>query len=246
VDVDEVAMDLDQRLRARADPARASKERAYLKSELTHLGSSVPAIRATATAVFREHGEELGHDPLLALVTTLWDQPADAPVHERRMAAVELLDLGRAQLSHADAPLLERLLRESRTWALLDGLAASVVGELVDEAPAAWDATVRRWAADDDHWLRRASLLVHLPGVRRGTGDLARFEALADRMLEEREFFVRKAIGWVLREAGKREPDRVVAWLEPRIGRAAGVTVREAVKYLPEPDRERLLAARRP
>jgi 3-methyladenine DNA glycosylase AlkD len=56
---------------------------------------------------------------------------------------------------------------------------------------------------------------------------------------------VRKAIGWVLREAGRRDPDAVVAWLEPRVRRAAGLTVREAVERLPEPDRERLLAARR-
>ena len=52
-------------------------------------------------------------------------------------------------------------------------------------------------------------------------------------MLEEREFFIRKAIGWVLREAGKRRPDDVAAWLAPRTDRASGVTMREAVKYLP-------------
>ena len=58
-------------------------------------------------------------------------------------------------------------------------------------------------------------------------------------MLEEKEFFIRKAIGWVLREAGKRRPDEVAAWLAPRTGRASGVTMREAVKYLPAADRER-------
>jgi 3-methyladenine DNA glycosylase AlkD len=244
-EVGAIAGDLDRVLRAHADPDRADKERAYLKSELVHLGVSVPAIRSAARTVFREHRDELGHDELVGIVTALWDRPADAPVHERRMAAVELLELGRDELSVADAALLERLLRQCRTWALLDGLAVSVVGELADADPAGWDATVRRWAVDEDHWLRRAALLVHLPGLRRGAGDLERFGELADPMLEEREFFVRKAIGWVLREAGRRDPDGVVAWLEPRVLRAAGLTVREAVKYLPEPDRQRLLEARR-
>jgi 3-methyladenine DNA glycosylase AlkD len=64
-------------------------------------------------------------------------------------------------------------------------------------------------------------------------------------MLAEREFFIRKAIGWVLREAGKRRPGEVVAWLGPRTDRASGVTVREAVKYLPAEDAERLLSAYR-
>jgi len=62
---------------------------------------------------------------------------------------------------------------------------------------------------------------------------------------EEREFFIRKAIGWVLRETGKKRPELVVAWLEPRVTRAAGLTVREGVKYLPDSDRDRLMASRR-
>ena len=74
---------------------------------------------------------------------------------------------------------------------------------------------------------------------------LDRFLGYADAMLDEKEFFVRKAIGWVLREEGKRRPDEVVAWLAPRTHRASGVTMREAVKYLPPEDREVLLAAYR-
>jgi DNA alkylation repair enzyme len=62
-------------------------------------------------------------------------------------------------------------------------------------------------------------------------------------MLAEREFFIRKAIGWVLRETAKARPEEVDAWLAPRTDRASGVTVREAVKYLPAPRRKALLAA---
>jgi 3-methyladenine DNA glycosylase AlkD len=62
-------------------------------------------------------------------------------------------------------------------------------------------------------------------------------------MLDEKEFFIRKAIGWVLREVGKRRPDEVVAWLAPRTHRASGVTMREAVRYLPPAARDRLMAA---
>lgn len=114
----------------------------------------------------------------------------------------------------------------------------------MERDPAGWDPVVRRWAGDEDHWLRRAALLAHLPGLRRGEGDWARFGELADGMLEEREFFVRKAIGWVLRETAKRRPEQVADWLEPRACRAAGLTVREAVKHLPQQERARVLAAR--
>ena len=64
-------------------------------------------------------------------------------------------------------------------------------------------------------------------------------------MLDEREFFVRKALGWVLREASKSHPDLVAAWLQPRTDRVSGVTIREAVRYLSETDRASLIAAYR-
>ena len=64
-------------------------------------------------------------------------------------------------------------------------------------------------------------------------------------MLEDREFFIRKSIGWVLRETGKPKPDMVYAWLLPRAARASGVTVREAVKYLSPAQRADVLAAYR-
>jgi DNA alkylation repair enzyme len=93
--------------------------------------------------------------------------------------------------------------------------------------------TLDRWSADPDFWLRRSALLALLVPLRRGAGEFERFSRYADQMLDEREFFIRKAIGWVLRETGKRRPDLVAGWLAPRIGRVSGVTVREAVKPLP-------------
>ena len=234
-----IAGGIERQLRAVAKPERAEHERAYLKSDLDFLGASVPEIRRVATAVRREH-PALSHDELVGLVEELWSRG----IHELRMAAVELLDLHGDILSPEDVDLLHRLLSGSRTWALVDGLAASVVGSLLERYPEELDAVVRRWAVDEDLWVRRASLLAHLPGLRRGEGDFERFGELADGMLAEREFFIRKAIGWVLRDTGRRRPELVVAWLEPRVRRASGLTVREAVKHLPPDERARLLALR--
>jgi 3-methyladenine DNA glycosylase AlkD len=143
--------------------------------------------------------------------------------------------MGVASLTPADVPLLERMLREARTWALVDVLAAAVVGPLYVAHPAALGKVLDRWAGDDDFWIRRAALLALLLPLRAGAGDRARFSRYADAMLEEKEFFIRKAIGWVLREVSKRDPAWVTAWLRPRAARCSGVTWREAVKYLPAP-----------
>ena len=78
-----------------------------------------------------------------------------------------------------------------------------------------------------------------------GHGDRSRLVEAFPVMLDEKEFFIRKAIGWVLREAGKRRPGEVAAWLAPRTDRASGVTMREAVKYLPAADSDRLMTAYR-
>ena len=104
-------------------------------------------------------------------------------------------------------------------------------------------AVLDRWAVDEDFWIRRASLLALLVPLRRGAGDFDRFSRYADAMLDEREFFIRKAIGWVLRDTARKRPDLVYQWLLPRAARASGVTIREAVKPLSEAQRAEVLAA---
>ena len=238
MDVAQTADHIDDELRAAAHPERAEKERAYLKSDLVHYGVSVPDIRRVAKAALRDQGP-VGHDDLIALVETLWAEP----VHERRMACVELLDASGAVLGPDDMTLLERLLREARTWAIVDGLAASVAGTLVDREPTA-AAVLDRWAVDDDFWIRRSALLVLLVPLRRGAGDFDRFGRYAGGMLEETEFFIRKAIGWVLRDTGRKRPEMTYEWLLPRAHRASGVTIREAIKPLSDTQRAAILAAR--
>ena len=127
-----LADQINTALRARDAPGRAEHEKAYLKSKLIHCGTSVTAIRSVAKAVAAQH-PGLGHDDLVMLVDALWA----APVHERRMAAVELLRIYHDRLHGEDMVLLERLLRGSRTWALVDPLAASVAGRLAERHPEA-------------------------------------------------------------------------------------------------------------
>jgi 3-methyladenine DNA glycosylase AlkD len=225
-------------LRAAASPDRAVQEKAYLKSDLDFLGVGVPATRAVVRAWCRAQ-PGLGHDDLTAVATALWDRP----VFECRTAAQMLLIQNPDLLGPPDIPLIERMLREARTWALVDALTCDLMGPLTERHPEL-TAVLDRWATDPDFWIRRSALLSLLLPLRRGAGDFERFSRYADQMLEEKEFFIRKAIGWVLRETAKQRPDLVAAWLEPRITRLSGVTLREALKPLPAPTRDTLLALR--
>ncbi len=227
------------KLRTMGTPARAASEKAYLKSDLEFAGTGVPAIRAMAAAWCKAR-PDLTADHVTGLVGELWA----SPLYECRQAAVILLERTGPLLGPADMPLLESMLRTSGTWALVDGLAVHVAGGLVERYGELGDV-LDRWAADQDFWLRRSALLALLRPLRAGGGDFDRFSRYADTMLAEREFFIRKAIGWILREVAKRRPGLVASWLGPRVHLASGVTVREAVKPLPGPIRAALLTGYR-
>lgn len=231
-----LAKAIERELRLLGTPERAVKERAYLKSQLDHFGVPVPLLRRVVT----KHAKPLDRAAALALAERLWARP----VHELRAAAVEVLAQHRRTLEPGDMALLERMLREAKTWALVDALASAVAGALVERHPAL-GATLDRWAADGDFWIRRSAMLALLVPLRRGGGDFDRFARYADAMLDEKEFFIRKAIGWVLRDAGHKQPERVDAWIAPRTHRASGVTMREVVKALPAARRDALMAAYR-
>ena len=239
IDVDALPGELEAELAAVGTPERAEGEKAYLKSDLQFLGATVWQIRAVVKTA-AEAGRDMSHDELLALVSALWAKP----VFERRMAAVMFLEAFPRILGPRDLDRVERLIRESGTWALVDGLAADVVGAILQADPEGTTPILDKWAADADFWVRRSSLLAELRPLRRDA-PFERFARRADAMLDEREFFIRKAIGWVLREASKRRPDEVMAWLAPRTHRASGVTMREAVKYLQPAVADRLMAAYR-
>lgn len=236
---DAFVAELDAALRAAGDPERAVNEKAYLKSPIDHYGASVPAIRKAVTGTARSRGA-LSRTALLGAGRRLWK----SDVHEHRMAAVLLLELHPDRLDARDFALIERMIRGSFTWAYVDNLAATVAGSLVEREPALAEE-LDRWATDESFWLRRAAMLALMGPLRRRHGDWSRFVRYADSMLHEKEFFIRKAIGWVLRETSKSDPERVRRYVESRLDRMSGVTFREAVRRLPDEDRETLTAAYR-
>jgi 3-methyladenine DNA glycosylase AlkD len=96
------------------------------------------------------------------------------------------------------------------------------------------------WASDDDFWVRRAALLAEHDALRAGTGDFTLWSRLAVSMLDEREFFIRKAIGWVLREVSKKRPEATYEFLRKHRDRVSGLSLREGAKYLSAPQRRAL------
>lgn len=220
--------DLMNELAVHADPVRAEGAQAYLKLDREFLGVTVPSTRRTVARVVEAHSID-HHDDLMAVVGACWEQP----FYEARLAAVEILVLRRELLGLDDLTVLAEMIRDAETWALVDPLATNVVGWIVEHHPVEAGPTLDQWSCDQtSFWVRRASMLALLEPLRRGDGDWPRFCRYAESMLHEKEFFIRKAIGWILRDTSKRRPDLVADWVVPRLDLMSGITRREATKYL--------------
>lgn len=211
---------------AAADPTRAPKERRYLKSDRDFLGVSVPEGRRIVRAELRARRVDV--DELWAAVDELWK----GPWFECRRASVEVLVARAGDLGIDDLDRLAAMIRHGETWALVDPLAIDVAGTIVAANPVGTTGILDTWSTDDSFWLRRASMLALLRSLRVDDEQWPRFCRYADTMLDEREFFIRKAIGWVARDVARRRPATVRPWVEAHLDQMSGVTRREAVKYL--------------
>ena len=237
-DADTAALTVGELLRPLGTGERAEQEKRYLKSDLEFLGVSVPDLRRVVKEAVRGY-PGLDRQAAVAWAVALWREP----VFERRAAAVEILRIAGKQLRASDLATIETLIRDARTWALVDSLAGDVAGGIALRDPSSWPR-IDAWAADEDFWVRRSALLALLPGVRAGQPDLGRLERYAALMLAEKEFFIRKALGWVLREISKRDPGWVADWTARHATVISGVTFREAIRRLPADEAARLRALR--
>ncbi len=159
-----------------------------------------------------------------------------------RLFGVLLLERYVSLLEPGDLRHLEQLVRKCETWALVDPIAKPLGADLLDRGLPGVGSILDDWSVDKNFWVRRCSMLTLIPGLKRNESYWDRFVGYADSMIEEREFFIRKAIGWTLREVSKVRPAPVAEYVRRNLPVISGVTFREAVKYLPEPDRTKLRA----
>ncbi len=221
------------------DDERATGAKAYLKSDLEFYGVGAKPLRAVARTFLEKH-PSMDRDELIQLVHALWS----TPIFEMKAVAVALLERRVKQLEVIDLDLVENLLRRSHTWALVDWLCTKIAAPLIEREPDVAEPILRRWSIDGDFWIRRASMLSLLPALRAGGGDFELFASFASTMVSEKEFFIRKAIGWVLRDVSKKRPQLAYDFLNLHLNEVSGLTFREGSKYLPSEMRDELRSRR--
>jgi 3-methyladenine DNA glycosylase AlkD len=238
LDIDNAVSELRRHLAVRGTRERATFAKRYLKSDLAFLGASVPDVRAAAKAFVRTHPDLTGPS-LRRLSEALWR----SDVHELRAVAIGILELRQALLGARDAAWLVALLNRADTWAHVDWLAVKVLGKLVEREPSV-KRKLDTWAKHQNFWVRCSVLLAFHDPLLAGAGDFEHFARLAVPMLAEREFFIRKAIGWVLRSCVRRGKARTLSFVEAHATALSPLSFREATRNLTPRERARLTRLR--
>ena len=213
-------------LRALADAQQAQPMRAYMQDQFAFLGIHATPRRQALRAL--PGLKDWTAPALLALAEALWALPE----REFQYAAVDLLAKYHRQLDLQSLPSLIALVQRKSWWDSVDAL-AGVVGDILLQA--------RQQGHDGQHtmdsclghsnlWVRRVAML-HQLGWKEQT-DENRLLTYALRLASEPDFFIRKAIGWALRDYARTRPEAIRAFLAQHGQVFSGLTRREAGKHL--------------
>ena len=198
-----------------------------MKSAMPYHGITSPAMRAICKRVFAEQ-PPASCGEWQAAVFELWRR---ARFREERYAAIELAALKAFKSCRTPEvlPMYEEMITTGAWWDYVDALAHQV-GEMLKSYPKQLRPVMRAWSRQEDIWKRRVSIICQI-SFKTGT-DLDLLYANIEPNLAERDFFIRKAIGWALRAYAWTDPDEVVRYVTAHEDRLSGLSRREALKNI--------------
>jgi 3-methyladenine DNA glycosylase AlkD len=222
-----LAVRIRAELAAAADLTRAQGMQAYMKSAMPYRGVKMPEVKAICKRAFAENGPST-FDDWQSAVLELW---RDAKFREERYVAMELAGQKRfATYRTPDAiPLLEEMIVTGAWWDHVDG-AAQIVAEMLRSHPKQMRPLMRVWSTDASLWKRRVSIICQV-SFKKET-DLELLYANIEPNLGDRDFFIRKAIGWALRAYAWTDPKEVARYVSEHASRLSGLSRREALKNI--------------
>ncbi len=214
-----------QELAAAAVAADAPPMQAYMKTTMPFFGVKKPG-RVPIIREMKKRFAPDSHRAYVENVSALWRLKH----REEKYLALAYAHGFKRYISADAMPLYERLIREGQWWDLVDEVVGRLVSPVYAQARDVVRPTVEAWIEDEDMWVRRAAILSQLE--HKGDTDAVQLFDFCRRTMHEREFFIRKAIGWALREYAKSQPEAVKAFLQEEKAQLSGLSFREASKHL--------------
>jgi 3-methyladenine DNA glycosylase AlkD len=228
VSANELIDGVRRELAAAGDADRAPAMQSYMKSDMPFHGVRMPDLRRICEPIFLAQPIESAG----AFDDTVERLFVEATHREERYAAIQLARhrLYRVHQTPDRIPLYRRLIVAGAWWDTVDEIAGNLIGPILAGHPIEVRPIVVGWATDPDAWLRRTAIISQL-SLEEDT-DLALLTAAIDSNADDTDFFIRKAIGWALRQYARTDPDWVRAFVEARQDRLSGLSQREALKRL--------------
>lgn len=218
------ATELGGYLRPFSDEAVAVKMKAYMRDQFEFLGIRKPELKTLLKAWMQERGLPTA-DELVSVIHELWDLPE----REYQYVALEILQRQARQFRLEDIELLEYLVVNKSWWDTVDEVAGGLIGRYFLKYPEQIAPYTERWIQSENLWLKRSALIFQLK-----YRDQTNWELLTTYILqcaEHRDFFIRKAIGWALRQYARTNPDAVVQFVRDHEDLLSPLSVREALKH---------------
>lgn len=210
---------------SRADPAKAPQMAAYLKTDMPFYGVQTPARREIAREMKRKFVPRSAGE-YCTMVETLWALPH----REEKYLAIGLAGAHPGFITFEQIGLYQKLIVEGAWWDFVDTVASGLVGRVLLKERQVTRPVLDEWIDGDDMWLRRTAIISQLE--HKDATDAAMLFEYCSRRAFEKEFFIRKAIGWALRQFARTDPTAVTAFLLEHRDELSGLSFREAAKHL--------------
>ena len=204
------------------NPEKIVKMTAYMKGRFTYLGITAPERKALLASIFE--GYKWKREELLKFSDFAWD----SKFRELHYAGLDMLMKYHKKLLISDIPLLEKLVTTHSWWDTVDGLAVNPIGKTMKNHPVEKEKWVRKWANSENMWLQRTAILHQLK--YKNDVDVKLMEHTILKANGTKEFFLNKAIGWILREYSRTDPDYVREFCEVNV--LSNLSKREALRLL--------------
>jgi 3-methyladenine DNA glycosylase AlkD len=208
-----------------ADPVRAVPMAAYMKTDMPFYGVPTPE-RQPIARYLKAQFPPIDMDDYREKVLALWQLPH----REEKYLAIGYAWTFKEHVVYADIDLFENMIIDGAWWDFVDELASPIVGKIVFEDRVRMRPVLERWIEGEDMWLRRSAILCQ--NRHKTHTDQEMLFDYCRRRAHEKEFFIRKAIGWALREYARTAPDAVRGFLDEMGDRLSGLSRREAAKHL--------------
>ncbi|MDX5321269.1 MAG: DNA alkylation repair protein [Bacteroidota bacterium] len=208
---------------AASNEAKALQMKQYMKGKFDYFGISSPERKSIQKRFFPAWKKQFKGQEI-QWTWVLWNQPQ----REMQYVAMDWMKACSIWKQAGSIRDIEAWLLNKTWWDTLDFLASTCVGGYFLKFPEERDAFIEKWNNSSNFWMNRTAILFQLKYKKQVDVDL--LFALIDSHKDQKEFFIRKAIGWALRELSKTQPEVVKDFLKTRT--LSGLSVREASKYL--------------